>query len=427
MNLKVEKSELAGTTVVPTSKSHTMRALLFASLAGGKSEINGILRSPDTDRMIYAAAAMGAKIKRENTDITIEGVAGFPKFQGDIIDAGNSGQVLRFCAALAALSPNYTIFTGDRSIRTQRPMQPLLDGLAGLGVFAVSAPGNGYAPIIVKGGITNYKTELDGEDSQPVSALLILAAVVANKTVEITVKNPGELPWVELTLYWLKKLGVEYTNRDYINFTVTGRRIQGFNYTVPGDFSSAAFPIAAALVTGSEIAVENLDMNDPQGDKDALDIFSQMGAVFSHRADGVTVHKTAGLRGADVNINRCIDFLPMLAVTAAFATTPTRIRGAAIARKKESDRISAIAQELSKMGGVLEEHEDGLTVYPSKLHGASVYSHKDHRIAMSLAVAGLAAGATEITDTACIDKSFPDFTEIMSSLGANLSSDLESA
>jgi 3-phosphoshikimate 1-carboxyvinyltransferase len=422
MNLRVEKSELAGTAVIPTSKSHTMRALLFASLAEGKSEINGILRSPDTDRMIYAAAAMGATIKRENTDIIIEGIAGFPKFHGDIIDAGNSGQVLRFCAALAALSPNYTIFTGDRSIRTQRPMQPLLDGLAGLGVFAVSATGNGYAPIIVKGGVTNYKTELDGEDSQPVSALLILAAAIAGKTIEITVRNPGEIPWVEFTLYWLKKLGVEYTNRDHINFTVTGRRIQGFNYTVPGDFSSAAFPIAAALVTGSEIAVENLDMNDPQGDKDALDIFSQMGAVFSYRTDGVKVHKTADLRGADVNINRCIDFLPMLAVTAAFATTPTRIRGAAIARKKESDRITAIAQELSKMGGVLEEHEDGLTVYPSKLHGASVYSHKDHRIAMSLAVAGLAAGATEITDTACIDKSFPDFMEIMSSLGAKLSS-----
>jgi 3-phosphoshikimate 1-carboxyvinyltransferase len=425
MNLRVEKSELAGTTAVPTSKSQTMRSIIFASLAEGKSEINGILRSPDTDRMIYAIAAMGAKVKRENTNIVIEGVAGFPKFQGDIIDAGNSGQVLRFCAALAALSPNYTVFTGDRSIRTQRPMQPLLDGLSGLGVFAASAPGNGYAPIIVKGGVTNYKTELDGEDSQPVSALLILAAVIAGKTVEITVRNPGETPWVELTLYWLKKLEVEYTNRDYTNFTVTGKRIQGFNYTVPGDFSSAAFPIAAALATGSEITVENLDLNDPQGDKDALNIFSRMGGIFSYKADGVTVHRTAGLLGADVDINRCIDFLPILAVTAAFAATPTRIRGAAIARKKESDRIAAIAQELSKMGGILEEHEDGLTVYPAKLHGANVYSHKDHRIAMSLAVAGLAAGATEITDAACIEKSFPDFTEIMGRLGATLVSDWE--
>jgi 3-phosphoshikimate 1-carboxyvinyltransferase len=420
MNLKVEKSVLAGSAEVPTSKSQTMRALIFAGLAGGQSRIKRLLPSPDTDRMIYAIAAMGARVNRSGGDADIVGVAGFPVFHGDVIDVGNSGQVLRFCAALAALSPNYTIFTGDHSIKTLRPMQPLLEGLSGLGAFAVSASGSGYAPIIVKGGITRYKTELDGEDSQPVSALLILASALDGKTTEITVRKPGETPWVELTLYWLNKMGVSYTNEDFSRFTVTGKRTRAFDYTVPGDFSSAAFPVAAALITGSSITLENLDPADPQGDKAAIDIFSELGGIFAYEGRNLKVDKVSELKGVDVDINHCIDFLPILAVTAAFAKTPSRIRGAAIARRKESDRVSAIAGELKKMGANLEEHEDGLTIYPAPLHGASVYSHKDHRIAMSLAVAGLALGNTEITDTACIDKSFPHFADIMAKLGGKI-------
>ncbi|MDR2400078.1 MAG: 3-phosphoshikimate 1-carboxyvinyltransferase [Deferribacteraceae bacterium] len=420
MNLKVEKSELAGVITVPASKSQTMRSIIFASLAEGTSRIKEVLPSPDTDRMIYAVSAMGTAINRNGNDLIVHGVAGKPVFHGDVIDAGNSGQVLRFCAALAALSPNYTIFTGDRSIRTLRPMQPLLDGLSGLGVFAVSAPGNGYAPIIVKGGIARCETELDGEDSQPVSALLILASVLDGKITEVRVRNPGEKPWIELTLYWLNKLGVTYKNENYERYSVTGGEIKAFNYTVPGDFSSAAFPIAAALVTGSEITLENLDLSEPQGDKIAIDIFSEMGGGFAHVGRSLKVFKKEGLKGIDIDINSCIDFLPILAVTACFASTPTRIRGAAAARKKESDRIAAIAGELRKMGGRIEEHKDGLTVHPSNLLGALVYSHKDHRIAMSLAVAGLAAGSTEISDTACIDKSFPRFADIMNKLGGKI-------
>jgi 3-phosphoshikimate 1-carboxyvinyltransferase len=424
MNLKIEKSELSGVTAVPSSKSQTMRAIIFASLAKGQSAIAKILPSPDTDRMIYAVSAMGAKVKRVGNDLAITGVGGKPEFCGDVIDVGNSGQVLRFCAALAALSTNYTIFTGDHSIRTQRPMQPLLDGLSRMGVFAVSAAGNGYAPVIVRGGVTKYRTELDGEDSQPVSALLILASVLEGKKSEIIIRNPGETPWVELTLYWLKKMGISYSNNEYKSFTVSGGQIAPFNYIVPGDFSSAAFPIAAALITGSEITLENLDMDDPQGDKAAIEIFSGMGGTFSYEGRNLKVHRTAALNGVDADINDCIDFLPILAVTAAFAQTPTRIRGAAIARKKESDRISSIAGELKKMGAKLNEHEDGLSIHPSKLSGASVYSHKDHRIAMSLAVAGLAVGKTEIFDTACIDKSFPKFPDIMARLGAKITSPL---
>ncbi|MDR2105325.1 MAG: hypothetical protein LBP51_06185, partial [Deferribacteraceae bacterium] len=128
MNLKVEKSELAGVVVVPSSKSQTMRSIVFASLAKGLSRISGVLPSPDTDRMIYAAYSFGARINRDGNDLLVNGVAGAPKFTGDVLDVGNSGQVLRFCAALAALSPKYTIFTGDRSIKTLRPMQPLLEG-----------------------------------------------------------------------------------------------------------------------------------------------------------------------------------------------------------------------------------------------------------------------------------------------------------
>jgi 3-phosphoshikimate 1-carboxyvinyltransferase len=420
MNLKVEKSELAGVAAVPSSKSQTMRSIIFASLAKGTSHIEKILPSPDTDRMIYAASTFGARINRDGCSLIINGVAGMPEFPGDVVDVGNSGLVLRFCAALAALSPKYTIFTGDRSIKTLRPMQPLLDGLKGLGAFAVSASGSGYAPIIIKGKPTRNITELDGEDSQPVSALLILASVLEGKTTEINVRNPGEKPWIDLTLYWLNKLGIGCTNEDFVRYAVRGGKINSFKYTVPGDFSSAAFPMAAALITGSEITLDNLDLNEPQGDKEVIDIFARMGGVFTHEGRTLKVHKNMGLVGVDADINSCIDALPVLAVASAFARSSTNIRGAAIARKKESDRIAAIAGELRKMGGVIEEHEDGLTIYPSNLHGATLCSHKDHRIAMALAVAGLAAGSTEIADTSCIDKSFPNFADIMNKIGAKI-------
>lgn len=422
MRLLVDKSTLGGEISVTSSKSHTMRAILLAAMAKGESRVRKHLPSPDAAAMITACRAFGAIIEESEDGLKIIGTGASLKVPPDVVDVGNSGQVLRFGAAMAARLPLYTVFTGDNSVRTLRPMQPLLDALSGLGALAVSSKGDGKAPIIVRGPVRAGSVRMDGKDSQPVSAVLMLAACLPGETL-IEVENPGETPWIDMTLYWLDRLGVEYVNDEYRSYRVTGREAwPGFGYTVPGDWSSAAFPIAAALVTGSEITLRNMDIKDPQGDKAVLEMFQRMGAEIAvdEAAKTVSVRRHSGLRGIEADVNAVIDAVPVLATVACFAQSPTTITGAAIARQKESDRLSAIAAELGKMGARIEEFEDGLTVYPAELRGAETESRHDHRIAMSLAVAGLACGNTVINDAACVAKSFPGFAGSMRGLGARI-------
>lgn len=423
MDYRVRSSRLQGALTIPSSKSHTLRAILFASLARGQSTIRQYLPSPDTQAMIAACRLLGADIQVTPQYLTIIGTAGKPKTPENVIDAGNSGQVLRFVAAVAGLTSGYTVVTGDASVRTNRPVQPLLEGLQHLGVFAVSAQGNGSAPIIIKGPFQGGRTELDGEDSQPVSALLIASAFAVNPTT-IVVKNPGETPWIELTLDWLRRLNIVFQYQDYTQYTVMGQAAyDGFDYTVPGDFSSCAFPLVAALVTGSALSLQNLDMQDVQGDKALIMTLQEMGARITIDAENRSVHVAPGavLMGKTIDVNRYIDAVPILAVLACFARGETVITGAAIARKKESDRLAAITQMLQRMGAHIEELPDGLRIQPAQLQGAAVSSFADHRIAMALAVAGLAAtGETVITDTSCVEKSYPDFVVSMQQVGAIL-------
>ncbi len=423
MKYVVSQSTLMGGAVrVPSSKSHTMRAILLASMAEGTSTLRGCLPSPDTEAMIVACEAIGARITRAEDVVVIEGVNGAPAAPAQVLDVGNSGQVLRFIAAMAALSPHYTVITGDHSIRTIRPMGPLLEGLTQAGALAVSTKGDGHAPIIIRGPVRAGQMTLEGQDSQPVSALLMMAAFLEGES-EIIVRNAGEKPWIGLTLSWLDRLGVSYAHENFERYQVRGPiRYRGFEYTVPGDWSSAAFPIAAALVTGSEVTVENLDFDDVQGDKAILDVLEQMGARFEkdYAARRLTVQRHAGLQGATIDVNDLIDAVPILATVACFATGATRIVGGAIARHKECDRITAIAQELSKMGASIQELSDGLVIEPRPLRGAKVESHHDHRMAMSLAIAGLTTGGVEVNDIACVAKSYPGFAEMLQSVGAQI-------
>ena len=426
MHYQITPSMLSGIGSVSSSKSHSLRAILFASMAEGSSVIHNLLASPDAEAMIAACVAIGAGIRQEGNTLYIDGTGGKLCPPANVIDVGNSGQALRFVGAMAALIPNYTVLTGDHSICTLRPMAPLLDGLSQLGVFAVSSKGDGRAPVIIKGPVssTERAITMDGSDSQPVSALLMLAAFLEGTTT-ITVIHPGETPWIGLTLDWLTRLGVNYTNEDFHRYTVIGgsaltdsRAIVGFNYTVPADWSSAAFPIAAALVTNSEITLEHIDFADSQGDKEILLALEKMGAQFTKdSATGrLQVHSHDGLYGAKLDVNAIIDSVPVLAAIACYATTPTTLVGAAIARQKESDRLSAIAQELRKMGARIDELPDGLIIYPSALHGAQMQSHHDHRIAMATAIAALGAkGMSTISNTDCVAKSFPGFAKTMNS------------
>lgn len=420
---RVKRSTLKGEIYIPPSKSHTLRAILFGALGNGKTIVHNPLESPDAHAMIAACRLLGAKINVLEKRLEIEGVNGRIEEAEDVIQAGNSGLVLRMIAAVAALAAKPIVITGDHSIRHLRPMGPLTDGLQQLGVSVISTRGDGFAPLIIQGPIKAGKAVIDGADSQPVSALLI-ASIFACGPLEIEVRNPGEKPWVGLTLDWLKRLGVECQHRDYTYYRIEGgRAYQGFEYTVPGDWSSAAFPLAAALVTGSELTIRNVDVNDIQGDKALLNVFQQMGANLKIDPDNCLIHVGKGgpLKGVDVDINDFVDALPVLAAVACFAEGKTHIRNAAVASQKECNRIQCIATELRKMGANINEHADGLSIMPSELHGAPVFSHFDHRMAMSLAVAGLGAkGETQIQNVECVEKTFPTFASDFALLGANL-------
>lgn len=406
-------AKLQGSLTIPSSKSHTLRSILFAAMANGTSRIQRYLASPDTNAMISAVRQLGAEVKIGANELEIRG--GKLRASADVIQCGNSGQVLRFIGALSGLLPQYTVLTGDQSIRENRPIKPLFDGLNQLGAFAARTEQN----FRIKGPFTNGSATIDGADSQPVSGLLI-ASAFAPHPIEIHVTNPGEKPWIDLTLDWLKRLGIAYERKEHTYYRLQGNsQVDPFSYIVPGDFSSAAFPIAAALLTDSELTLDNIDMNDCQGDKLLISILKQMGARFSIEQTSLTVHRGSTLKGMKIDINDCIDALPILAVIGCFAEGTTEITNAAIARKKESDRISAISTELKKMGAEIEEKPDGLMIRRSQLHGATLNSYCDHRIALALSVASLAASTpSTILNSECIQKTYSSFYEDFRKIGA---------
>jgi 3-phosphoshikimate 1-carboxyvinyltransferase len=420
-NVKIKPGKIQGEFPVPPSKSHTMRALLFALMAKGKSHIRRPLPSPDTVAMLDAIRHLGAKVDMENDILIVDGVAGKLHPPEDVIQCGNSGQVLRFVGALAALSSNYTVLTGDLSIRHNRPVKPLLDGLTQLGALAVSSRSDGFAPIIVKGPIKHHaKATIEGLDSQPVSGLLMLGAFAP---LELHVTKPGEKKWVDLTLSWLDRFEIPYENRDYEHYKMKGHTsLKGFEYTVPGDFSSAAFPIAASLITQSEIVLNPIDLHDQQGDKAIIPLLQSMGARFESHGTHFAVKKGGTLTGTRIDVNDFIDALPILAVMGCYANGTTEIVNAAVARSKESDRIHSIATELKKMGANIEETPDGLIIRQSRLRGSTaLQSHADHRIAMALSVAALGAeGESVIHGIECATKSYPTFFGDLRARGAQV-------
>lgn len=423
MRYKIVPGPISGDTYVPPSKSHTMRALFFALMARGTSKIHNYLASPDTMAMIHAIEQFGARVQIFADHLKVRGVGGKLCCPSDVIYAGNSGLVLRFMTGLAALLDKYVILTGDKSIRERRLIKPLLDTLSTQKIFAKSSRGNGYAPVIIKGPLKPAIMAINGEDSQPVSALLMATSFLQGSS-EIYVMSPGEKPWIDVTLGWLKDLGIKVQHHEYRYYKVQGNAIyDAFNVSIEGDFSAASYPLAAAMITGQNLRVYGLHMDDKQADKHFIDIICKMGANIQtdSRKKCVEILPTKEFSGIEIDVNHCIDTVPLLAVLGCFAKTPTLIKGAKMARHKESDRIAAIAVELKKMGAELIVHDDGLTIYPSKLQAAQLVSHTDHRIALALIIASFGAKGTGVIDgVECIAKSYPSFFADFMRLGAKL-------
>lgn len=415
-------SGLKGSVRCPPNKSHSFRALIMAALAEGTSTIHSPAISNDWMRGVEALEMLGARItpKAEKT-WEIVGTGGTLTTPEDVIDCGNSGIILRFFMGLGACCEGYTVLTGDESLRHIRICQPMIHALNALGAWAVSTKGDGHAPIVVKGRLKGGRAELDGIDSQPVSALL-LASALADAPSEIVVRRAGEKPWVAMTLDWMRRCGVEFSNENYERYRVRGKsRWNGFDVTIPLDWSAALYPIAAAVLTpGSEVHLPGMDFGDSQGDRLVVNVLREMGAKIDVTPAGV-IARSSKLTGRVIDCNDFVDQFMLLAVIGACAEGETVLTNAEVCRYKECDRIAEMAIALKSMGADVRERPDGLVIRKSQLHGANLDSREDHRMVMTLTVAGMVArGTTTVSDIECVKKTFPAFVDQMQGIGVDL-------
>jgi 3-phosphoshikimate 1-carboxyvinyltransferase len=269
----------------------------------------------------------------------------------------------------------------------------------------------------MKGG----KTSVKAVSSQYLSSIL-MSCPVGEKDTEIDVPVLNEKPYVRMTLDWLDRLGLKVgysANLDKFNIP-GGQRITSFQRRIPGDFSSATFLLAAGALAGGKLVLKGLDMNDPQGDKEIVDILRRMGAKIDETGEGIEVSGSR-LRGMEIDLNSIPDAVPMLAVVGCFADGETILHNVPQARIKETDRLAVMASELSKLGATIRELPDGLVIKGGGLEGGRVNGHGDHRVVMALTIAGLAADKPVSVDTAeAAGVTFPGFWDMMSCLGAKI-------
>lgn len=423
MKLVVEKSSLQGTVPVPGSKSHTIRGVAIASLADGRSIIRNPLLSGDTGSAVTCYRALGASIHTDDDAAwEVEGTGGRIAVPSAVVDIGNSGTTLRVAAGSAALSDGSRAveLTGDRQIQS-RPIAPLLQALSDLGASAASVKGNGMAPISVRGSLTGGRTAIECVTSQYLTSLLLAAPLALNDTeIEVTLLN--EPDYVQMTLDWLDKQGIAYTNDNLRYFKIPGgQSYKPFDAPIPADFSSATFFLCAGAMLDGEITLTGLDFSDSQPDKAVAEYLTRMGADLRVDGDRVTVCRSA-LKGIDIDMNRTPDALPAMAVVGAFAEGTTRLLNVPQARKKETDRIACMAEELAKLGVKTEELPDGLVIHQCrKPTSGTVNGHHDHRIVMALSLALMAMDDVGVVETAeAISVTFPEFVSLMKGIGAKM-------
>ena len=412
-------SSLTGTIAVPGSKSHTVRAVIAALLAKGTSRIIAPLYSADTRSALNAARQLGAQIKESAEVWEISGCGKNFSIPDQPVDLGNSGTTMRIITAAAALGSSRITFDGDDSLRT-RIMAGELAALSELGASCQST--GGFAPLSVHGPLTGGRTKVDGTTSQYLTALLMsLPLAAGNSVLELDFLNESD--YVRITLDWLKRCGIKVEiSADLLHCEIPGNQeYQPFTRVIPADFSTAAFPLGAGVISGKEVRIANLDFADLQGDKRVFEYIEAMGGNITYQKDEVIV-KTSNLTGKSFDLNATPDALPLMAVIGCYAAGETALLNVPQARLKECDRIAAMCRELGKMGADISELPDGLIIRGGKqLAGCETESYHDHRIAMALSVAALGAkGVTRIKDAECCEVTYPEFLKDFRNLGMDI-------
>lgn len=404
------------TLTVPGSKSLTQRALIAASLADGTSTLIGPLASEDTEYSSGALAQMGMQIEKGDEAWTVAGQGGIISPTDKPIFLGNNGTATRFLTSVVALgSSSYTI-DGDKRMH-ERPIGPLMQALQGWGVDISSVHGTGCPPLAINAhGLAGGETVLpEGKSSQYLSSLLLVAPYGAQEAV---LRVEGEVlskPYVAMTLAVMADFGIVVeAARDFSRFVIPQGCYRAREYMIEGDASNASYFWAAAAVTGGRVTVSNVPVPSLQGDAMLVPLLGRMGCEVTREGNGITVAASRPLEGITVDMGDMPDVVPTLAVVAAFADGPTRITNIAHLRIKECDRLSAVVTELTKMGARVEEFPDAMIIHGDggkSLHGATIETYNDHRMAMCFAVAGLRVEGVQITGEGCVAKSFPDFWE----------------
>jgi 3-phosphoshikimate 1-carboxyvinyltransferase len=393
--------------------------LIVAAMADGKSTLTGALDSEDTRVMVDSLQKLGINVDhdRSTCKIQIQGCANKIPSNEATLYLANSGTSLRFLTAMVATGSGTFHLDGSARMR-ERPVNDLLQALNGLGADATSDLGTGCPPVTVKAsGLDGGYAFVKGDVSSQFLSGLLMALPYSRETTSVEVDGIlVSKPYVSMTMEVMEAFGVRINNRKDRRFDVRPARYSGRDYAIEPDASAASYIFAIAAITGSTLTLEGLGTKSIQGDLGFVDLLEHMGCTVVREPERTTV--TGGkLRGIDVDMNAISDTVMTLAVVALFAEGITRIRNVAHIRHKETDRITALANELRKLGATVEEQPDGLILFPpSKITPARIKTYNDHRMAMSFALVGLRTPGVTILDPSCVAKTYPGFWEDLSKL-----------
>ena len=404
---------------VPGSKSLTNRALLIAALANGKTRLTNALFSDDSQYFAKALQTLGFDIQLDKAkhEMAVTGLGGkIPASKAELF-IGNAGTAARFLSAFLTLGNGEYVLDGEPRMR-ERPIGDLVDALQQLGV-RLGATNNCPPVRIFAKGLPGGNTKMAGNISSQFLSALLMVAPYAQSRVEIKLTTElNSKPYVDMTIAIMKDFGVQILRQEYECFRIyPASYIPINNYQVESDASAASYFFAAPAICGGRVRVENISRHSKQGDIDFLNVLEQMGCNVVEDDHFIEVTGAESLQGIDVDMRDIPDTAQTLAAVAPFAVSPTRIRGIASARVKETDRVHATCMELGRLGVRVEEHVDGMTIYPCELfRSASIRTYNDHRMAMAFSLIGLRIPEVTIENPACVSKTFPNYFEALDSL-----------
>ena len=401
--------------VIPGSKSITNRALVAAALADGVSELRGVLDADDTQAMLGVIQALGAVVEPldEADAYQITGVGGQLTPGPREIDVRMSGTTARFATPLAARGTGIYIIDGAPEMRA-RPMAETVEALRSLGVTI--APDT--LPITLRGGFDGGALTLGASVSSQFASGMLLAAPGTAKGLELDLEGDVvSRPYLDMTCSVMRSFGAQVDQPSPNRFVVAPNvGYTATSYRIEPDASAASYFFAAAAVTGGRVKIAGLSADALQGDVGFVEILAAMGAQVTMGADYSEVQGTGSLQGIEVDMSQVSDTAQTLAAIAPFAEGPVRVTGIGFIRKKETDRVAAVVNELQRMGIDAIEEDDGFLIHPGTPQPAEIQTYHDHRMAMSFAITGLMTRGIDITDPDCVAKTFPTYWNVLASL-----------